>query len=84
MNLQAPKVGLEEINEKLDRILAYQRAATIWGALKGFVWLGLVILLVILPLYYAYDFVQNPAAYIDLTQFKDFQNTIQEMMKQVK
>jgi len=76
--------SLEEINEKLDRILAHQRAATIWGALKGFVWLGMIVLLVILPLYYAYDFVQNPAQYIDLTQFKDFQNTIQEMMKQVK
>lgn len=76
--------SLTEINEKLDRILAHQRAATIWGTVKGFIWLGMIILLVIIPLYYTYDFIQNPAAYIDFSQFGDLQKQFIEMMKQVK
>lgn len=76
--------SLEEINEKLDRILAHQRATTVWGFLKGFVWLGIIIFLFVIPLYYAYNFVQNPAAYIDFSQFGDLQKQFIEMMKQVK
>jgi len=69
MNDQRPHIGLEEINEKLDRILSYHRAGMAWGIFKGILWLIFFILLVVIPTYFLYQFVQNPFQYIDPSQF---------------
>jgi hypothetical protein len=82
MNEQRPHIGLEEINEKLDRLLSYQRASMAWGIFKGIIWLVFFILLVVIPTYLIYQFAQNPWEYIDVSQFPELKQMFEEAMKQ--
>lgn len=82
MHEQKPHVGLEELNEKLDRLLAYQRAGMIWGTVKTIFGIVVFILLVILPIYFAYELIQNPWQYFDPNQFPELKKMVEEALKQ--
>jgi len=78
------KPTLEEMNEKLDKLLAHQRNAMIWGVIRSLISLAIFIMVVVLPSYYAYDFYKNPNKYIDSSKFTEYQKTIQDLLKKMK
>jgi len=82
MNDQKPHVGLEEINEKLDRLLAYERARIIWGIVKTVFGIVIFVLLVVLPIYFAYELLQNPFQYFDPNQFPELKKMIEGIILQ--
>lgn len=82
MNEQKPHVGLEQLNEKLDRLLAYQRASMIWGTVKTIFGIIVFIVLVVLPIYFAYELLQNPWQYFDPNQFPELKKMVEEALKQ--
>lgn len=82
MNDQNPHTSLEEINEKLDRLLAYERARMIWGTVKTIIGIVIFVIFIILPIYFAYELLQNPFQYFDPNQFPELKKMIEEMIKQ--
>ena len=78
------KPTLEEINEKLDKLLAHQRNAMIWGAVRSVISLIIFIAVVLVPIYFTYDIFKNPSKYLDISKFTEYEKTIQELMKKMK
>lgn len=82
MNEHKPHIGLEEINEKLDRLLAYERARIIWGIIRTIIGITIFIIFIVLPIYFAYELIQNPFQYFDPNQFPELKKMIEEALKQ--
>ena len=87
----APQPSLQDINDKLDQLLQYQKRQRIWGWIKSIWWLIIFIVFVALPSYYAFDVFKNPGKYIDLSkiqqyqkQLGDFQKHGEQLLKQVQ
>jgi len=59
---------LDTINEKLDRILDYQKNAHRWAIVKGVFNFLLFFVLVILPIIWAYSLIQTFAGKVDFAK----------------
>lgn len=73
---------LQEINDKLDLLLKYQKRARIWGWIKSIWWLIIFVVFVGLPSYFAFDVWKNPGKYLDLSKFNQYQKQFEQFLKQ--
>ena len=73
---------LTEINDKLDRLLRYQRNQRILAWLKGIVWLAILVIVLGGPVYLFHDFYNNPRKYFDPAKLQQYQKQAEQLMKQ--
>ncbi|MDP2690796.1 MAG: hypothetical protein Q8O95_00075 [bacterium] len=76
--------NLQEINQKLDKLLAYQKREQIWRWIRGVTSLILFILFVAIPVYYSYKLIKDPSIllqYIDLSKFSSLTDQIGGLFK---
>ena len=78
------KATLEDINEKLDQLLRYQKRTRIWWWIHSIIWLIAFILVVGIPGYYLYDLVENPSKYINFSKIQEFQKQFGNFQKQAE
>lgn len=70
--------NIKELNEKMDEILGYIRVQKWMGRIKVIVWTLLIIFLVIIPVYFAYSFLQAPSQYIDIPMLETMKEFLQK------
>lgn len=73
---------LQDINDKLDQLLKYQKRQCMWAWIKSIIWLVTFIIFVGLPSYFVYDIFSNPNKYLDLSELKSYRQQIEQLMKQ--
>lgn len=80
----ADKVTLQDINEKLDQLLSYQKRQRVWWWIHAMIWLAVFIIFVGIPGYYLYDFVDQPSKYINFSKIQEFQKEFGNFQKQAQ
>ncbi len=75
--------NLETINEKLDKILTYQKNAHRWAIARGIINFLLFFILVILPIIWAYSLIRTLAGQVDFGKLAGQYNQAIKMMDQV-
>jgi hypothetical protein len=76
--------SLQDINDKLDQLLKYQKRQRIWGWIKSIWWLIIFVVFVGLPTYFAMDVFKNPGKYIDLKKIQQYQKQFEQFQKQAQ
>jgi len=71
---------LLKINEKLDQLLEAQKRARIYAWIRGVLWLIFIVIFVVLPFYYAYDFIHDPSKYLDFESLNKFSGGFKDII----
>ncbi|MDF2379526.1 MAG: hypothetical protein P1V18_04905 [Candidatus Gracilibacteria bacterium] len=69
---------LNDINNKLDKLLKYQQRQQMYSWLRWGVWIILFTIFVAIPSYYAYDIINNPGDYIDIKMLNSYRQQIEQ------
>lgn len=56
---KTPPASLNQVNQKLDKLLSYHHSMRRWAWIKGILWVVLFVILVVLPSYYGYKYINQ-------------------------
>ncbi len=78
----AEKPSLQDISDKLDKLLRHQRNQRIWGWAKSIVWFAILVIVLGGPAYLINDVYKNPRKYFDPAKLQQYQKQAEQLMKQ--
>ncbi|GEM_PF-4334751 len=75
-------VTLQELSDKIDKLLRYQRNQRIWSWLKSILWFVVLVIVLGGPAYLINDVYKNPRKYFDPSKFQQYQKQAEQLIKQ--
>jgi len=71
-----PKASLEEINNKLDKLVNAQRGEMIWRWIRRIIWIVVIVAVV----YYGYNFAIDLKESFDINSIEDIKKAVDDLI----